>query len=128
MLRQFKRRIAIRDYVRRLPAELLRRWGEQRYYALDQVSSAAEQAGFDKTFLAYAHALFCRREEFDSYYGPLKVACTYDGLRRIVSRRYFEGASDFDAASIIRFNRPLPGSCFRENDLAPLEEYGSPHE
>ena len=54
-------------------------------------------------FLAYAHALYCSRSDFDAHYTPLRVACTYDGLRRFVSRKHFGGVLDFDAERIIGY-------------------------
>lgn len=53
------------------------------------------------SFISYAHAMFCSRGDFDAYYGPLRVACTYDGLRRSIGRRFFRGATGFDAANIL---------------------------
>jgi hypothetical protein len=56
-------------------------------------------------FIAYAHAIFCTREGIDEYYEPLRVRCTYDGLREQVSKRYFGGVRDFDAATLIRVSK-----------------------
>ena len=68
--------------------------------SIEEVCKAAE-AGFDTAFIAYAHAMFCTREDFDFHYGPLRVRCTYDGLRRSIARRFFDGATGFDAMNIL---------------------------
>jgi hypothetical protein len=107
MLRFIKRRLAIRSYVWKLSQELCRRFGKKRYYTVDQVARVAKSAGFKTAFIAYAHAIFCTRKDFDAYYGRLKLDCTYDGVRAVVSRRYFGGVRDFDAASIIRATRRM---------------------
>ena len=107
MLRFIKRRVAIRSYVLKLSQELFRRFGKKHYYTVDEVTQVAQRAGFKLAFIVYAHAIFCTRKDFDSYYGLLKLKCTYDGLRMIVSRRYFGNVRDFDAASIINATRPL---------------------
>jgi hypothetical protein len=98
---------AIESYVWELSQELNRRFGVRQYYTVAQVSHAAQVAGFTNVFIAYAHAMFCDRGEFDSYYTPLRVACTYDGLREVVGRRYFDGAMDFNGATIDRMARAL---------------------
>ena len=107
MLRFIKRRLAIRSYVKKLSQELSRHFAKKHYYTVDQVTQVAQRAGYKTGFIAYAHAIFCTRKDFDSHYGPLKVDCSYDGLRAIVSRRYFGGVRDFDAASIIHATRKM---------------------
>jgi hypothetical protein len=115
MIRRIKRYFAIRGFAQRLAPELARRWGAKKFYTLEQVTSAARAGGFAIDYIAYAHALFCSRSDFDGYYGPLRVSCTYDGLRAIVARRYFGGATDFDAASIVRATKRDDDGYFYES-------------
>ncbi len=105
MLRLIKRRLAIRSYVWKLSQDLLRRFGKKNYYTIDEVTNAAERGRFSAAFIAYAHAIFCARADFDARYSALGVACTYDGLRAIVGRRYFDSATDFDAARVVAATR-----------------------
>lgn len=100
-----RRRAALEEYVWRLSQELSRRFGASKYYTVEQVTRAAEASGATKVYIAFAHAMFCSRQEFDDYYTPLRVACTYDGLRKPISRRYFGNARDFDAGTIVRMAR-----------------------
>ncbi len=100
------RRAAIDDYVWGLSQELSRHFGKKKYYSVEEVSRIAAEAGYKPAYMAYAHAMFCSRADFDAYYGPLRVACTYDGLRSVISRRYFGGAWGFDAATVVRLARP----------------------
>ncbi len=100
-----RKRAAVEDYVWRLSQDLSRRFGARKYYTVEQVTRAAEASGATKVYIAFAHAMFCSRQEFDDYYTPLRVACTYDGLREPVSRRYFGNARNFDAATIVRMAR-----------------------
>ena len=123
LFRLIKRRLAIRSYVFKLSLELYRRWGKRRYYTVDEVTGAALRSRRKTSFIAYAHAIFCAREDFDAHYGPLKVNCTYERLRAVVSRQYFGGVRDFDAACILRANRSLEVSArFYESGLgdAPI--------
>lgn len=103
MFRWLKRRRAIHSYVWKLSLELLSRFGKKRYYTIEEVTHACGAAGLQMAFLAYAHALYCDRSTFDSYYVPLRVACTYDGLRRKISRRFFDGNIEFDAEGVITY-------------------------
>ena len=115
MIRLIKRRLAIRSYVWKLSQELFRRFGKKRYYSTDEVTQAARRSALPTAFLAYAHAIFCTRADFDAYYTPLRVACTYEGLRAVVSRRYFGGVRDFDAASIVNATRRMDANDFYES-------------
>ena len=96
---------AIESYVWGLSQDLKRRFGVRQYYTLEQVNHAAQAGGVTRVFIAYADAMFCARDEFDAYYTPLRVACTYDGLRQVVGQRYFDGATDFNGATIVRMAR-----------------------
>ena len=105
MLRLLKRRRAIKQFVRELPLALHRRFGEKPFYSLDEVNRTSEALGYNKAFIAYAHALLCSRKEFEEYYSPLKVRSSYLSLRRKIGARYFRKAvaSGFNAASVYRY-------------------------
>jgi hypothetical protein len=100
------RRSAIEDYVWSLSQELSRHFGTKKYYSVEEVNRIAGGSGCRMAYIAYAHAMFCSRSDFDAYYGPLRVACTYDGLRDVIARRYFDGARGFDAATVVRLATP----------------------
>jgi hypothetical protein len=93
--------MAIRSYMLRLSRELVRRFGKQPHYPVEHVTQAVQRGGLSAAFIAYAHAAFCKRTDFDAHYEPLGVACSYQGLRRTIARRYFSGDIDFDAKTII---------------------------
>ncbi|MDB6021999.1 MAG: hypothetical protein JWQ04_1856 [Pedosphaera sp.] len=117
MVRQFKSYFAIKSYALRLPGELARRFDIKEFYTVEQVTKAAQKGGFNVAFIAYAHATFCSRADFDAHYGPLKVACTYEGLRSVVGRRYFRRFGGvFDASTIIQATKSIDGA-FSESGL-----------
>jgi len=90
----------------RLSQELVRRFDRRSFYSIEQVRQAVERGGFSAAFIAYAHAAFCAEKDFEAYYGPLGVACSYAGLRRTIARRYFSKRMDFDAETVVaRFRR-----------------------
>lgn len=99
-------RSAIEDYVWRLSQELWRHFGTRTFYTVAEVNRVAGESGLNMTFIAYAHAMFCSRADFDAYYKPLRAPYTYDQLRAVISHRYFDGAFGFDAATVVRFARP----------------------
>ena len=108
MIRYLKRRSAIGSYFWRLSQAVSRRFGRKNYYSIDEVSTAAEAGRFDLAFITFAHAMFCSRDDFNAYYGPLQVACTYEGLRVSIARRFFGGAMGFDATNILlRADAPM---------------------
>ena len=117
MIRFIKRRLAIRSYVWKLSQDLCRRFDKKHHYSIEQVTKAAQGAGLRTAYLSYAHAIFCSREEFDGYYAPLRLRCTYDGLRAVVSRRYFSGVRDFDAADIINATKHTREGRFEESGI-----------
>src|SRR5215471_8038374 len=102
MVRRIRQYLAIRSYVLRLSQDLARRFGKRPHYSISQVTQAVQRGNYSVPFISYAHAAFCSRKDFDTQYGPLAVSCTYDGLRRTVSKRYLEGQFDFNAATIYR--------------------------
>jgi len=118
MIRRLQQRSAIKRFVKQLPLDLRRRHGMSDFYSLEQMNRAVKGGPYDAAFVSYAHALFCSREEFDAHYGPLKVRATYDGHRAKVARRFFGGAKDFDAKSIIRYAGTVEGDQFYESGIA----------
>ena len=100
MIRHIKRYLAIRDYAQRLSLDLVRRFGRRSFYSVEQVTKAVQGGQFSEAFIAYAHASFCSRSDFDQHYGPLKVACSYDGLRHVVARRFLSARTGFNAETL----------------------------
>jgi hypothetical protein len=100
MIRHIKRYLAIRSYMLRLSRELVRRFDKRSSYSIEQVTQAVERGKLSSAFIAYAHASFCCQKDFDAFYEPMGVACSYQGLRSTVARRYFSGDLDFDAKTI----------------------------
>ncbi|EEF57526.1 DUF6559 family protein [Pedosphaera parvula] len=106
MIRHVKKYFVIRSYVRRLSHELAGRFGLRSFYKVEHVTQAVQRGGFSASFIAYAHAAFCDREDFKAYYQPLGAAYSYQDLRGLIADRYLSGRRDFDARTIIhKFRR-----------------------
>ncbi len=114
-IRLIKRRRAIRSFVFRLSLELLRRFGDKRFYSIDEIDRLLGNGNYDRAFSAYAYALFCSRSDFDSYFSQLKVKCTYQGLRKFVAKRYFKGIIDFDGSAVVRFAKGVGDKSYYES-------------
>ena len=117
MFRWFKRRRAIKSYVFRLSLELFRRFGQKTFYSIDNIDRVFAGGKYDKNYISYAYALFCSRAEFDSYFSQLKVNCTYDGLRKYASKKYFRGVVDFNASEIAIFAKNTGGDSYYESSF-----------
>jgi hypothetical protein len=97
---------------------LVRRFGKRSFYRVDQVTKAVERGKYSAVFISYAHATFCSQQDFEAYYEPMNVTCSYFGLRRVVGRRYFSGRLDYDAATVITRFRSGESGHFYESDIA----------
>jgi len=115
MIRQIRQYIAISRYVGRLGGDLVRRFGERKFYQVAQVTQAVERGGYSADFIVYAHAAFCGYEDFESHYRPRGIAVNYLGLRRVIARRYFSGWADFDAKTIYNTYRETNDGRFYES-------------
>lgn len=93
------RRRAIRSYIRRLPRQLLRSYGDCRHYTPQQVKRGIERAGLNKSYTSYAAAMYCRREDFDAEYST-QPPSDYNVLRAEIAGRYFGGDADFSLGDI----------------------------
>ena len=84
----------------------MRRFDKRSFYSVDLVTQAVKRGKLSPVFIAYAHAAYCTEADFDAHYKPMRVACSYHGLRQTIARRYFSGDLNFDARTIIsRFCR-----------------------
>jgi uncharacterized protein DUF6559 len=99
------RSAAIEDYVWGLSQELSRRFGLKAYYRIEDVTRVAGETNCRVAYIAYAHAMFCSRSDFNTHYASSRVACNYDSFRSLIGRRYFRGASGFDATTLVRLAR-----------------------
>jgi len=94
----------------------------------EHVTQAVQRSDLSTAFIAYAHAAFCKQEDFEAYYEPLGVASSYLGLRQTIARRYFSGRLNFDAKTILaRFVRGnLQGSGYLDSGSDSDAFYGGP--
>lgn len=129
MIRFFRKRRAMRNYLSAGSPELLQRFGMKRWYSVEEVSRAVQGAALPSDFIAYAHAVFCERAAFDGYYAALNLRSSYEGLRGEVSRRFLGGARDFTAQAVVEaYCRSQRSDPYHESRIGiNCGEDGRPH-
>lgn len=73
--------VHLRRIVRRMPHELVKRFGGGAYYTPGQVRRVAQDLGVRETLLSYAYAAACTRDDFAKAQ-PDALQTAYDELRR----------------------------------------------
>jgi hypothetical protein len=94
---RFKKRRAIKAYVKKLPGLLAKDYGRLSHYQPLQVRRTIERAGLDTTYACYAIALFSSREDFAQFHNESGESCDYDGIRGEVAQEHFSGDAGFSA-------------------------------
>jgi hypothetical protein len=92
---RFKRRRAIKAYVKKLPGLLVKDYGRLSNYKPLQVRRTIERAGLDTTYACYAVAMFSSREDFAQFHMDSGESCDYDAMRGEVAREHFSGDEGF---------------------------------
>ena len=55
----FGKKSAIKKYIKRLPAELSKRYGRSNKYTEGQVKTTVQDLGLNKKYIGYAYLMFC---------------------------------------------------------------------
>ena len=77
--------VHLRRIVRRMPGELVRRFGGGAYYSPGQVRRVAGDLGVPERLHGYAFATACTREDFAK---ALPGSGDYDALRAEIAERF----------------------------------------
>ena len=117
MIRFFKRRAALKEFVSRFPLDLFRRFEGKQCYTISEVNVILESYRTHAHFRSYAHALFCSEKEFQDHYALPQFVGLYRRLRQEVSKKYFTGNTGFNAMDLVRYAR-----CLKDRDTRPGEE------
>ncbi len=100
-LGSFRKRRAIRSYMRQLPKLLLKNYGASRSYTAQQVRTTIERAGLNTEYACYALAMFTDRDTFAGFHDGIGEHCDYDGMRSEISHAYLHGNADFSVSDIV---------------------------
>ncbi len=91
----YKKHRAINDYIKKLPALLIKDHGRKKRYQAQQIKTTAQRYGLNIDHICYAMALFCSPRNFNIYHQNAGESCDYDAMRGEIANRYFDGRSDF---------------------------------
>jgi hypothetical protein len=95
ILRDFKKRKAIRRYVRDLPRLLVRHYGFSPFYTPAQVKKTIERSGLNKDYSCYALSMFTSPQDFARYHDNIGETCDYSRMRSEIATSHFHGNAQF---------------------------------
>lgn len=101
LIKQSKKKKAIRDYVRRLGRVLRVRYGIQNSYTVTQVVHMMRKWGYSTAHDGYGLALYCTQEDFDIYYSTMAEPYEYYVTREEMSQYLPFSDACFSAADVI---------------------------
>jgi hypothetical protein len=94
----FKKRRAIKSFVRDMGPALRQEFGKKPHYTAEEVRRVGSRVGSNSDYLPYAMCMFCAPGVFDSLYHG---SHSYDSMREEVGSTYFGGDTSFDADTVI---------------------------
>lgn len=100
LLERFRRKRAIKAYIKKLPRLLDRDYGGDGRYTHRQVQRAVERHNLPPAYTPYAVAMFSSREEFEEFQEETGDSSDYQTLRGEIADRHFEGETSFEAGAI----------------------------
>jgi hypothetical protein len=87
------KRLALRSYRRKLGPALVKRYGRERHYTVNQVRKTAETLGLNTDYLCYAYADYCSESEFDIHHASIGEACDWGAMREELDSSWGVGDS-----------------------------------
>ncbi len=81
VFRTLRKRRALRDYARRLPALLRRDYGPAPSYSPAQIRRTIDRYGLDTAYSCFALSGFSDQAQFDAYHSGTGENCDYHAMR-----------------------------------------------
>ena len=106
----FKRRRAIKSYIKDLPRLLAKDYGRSKTYTPKQVKRTIEHAGLPIVDSCFTIAMFSTRSEFDKYHEEIGEICDYQAMRCDVANNHFNGNAGFETSDINSVSSSYGGS------------------
>jgi hypothetical protein len=105
MFANFFKKRRIKQYARKLPAELTVLYGQQPYYSKVQVDRALTRQRLNRNASGisdncYAYAMYCSPQEFQRIHDEAGENCNYDTMRAEITETCFSGADDFSFTDV----------------------------
>jgi hypothetical protein len=104
----FKKRRAIKSFVRDMGPALRQEFGKKPHYSAEEVRKVGNRVGSNSDYMPYAFCMFCTPMVFDSlYHGS---SHNYDAMREEVGSTFFGGDTSFNADTVIEAGESFPDS------------------
>ena len=110
LIRNIKRKMAIKSYVNKLPALLVKDYGKSKKYTPQQVKLTIERGGLSVADACFGIAMFSSKHDFNQYHEEIGESCDYDSMRCEIGLSHFNGHSDFSVADISSVSSNFGGS------------------
>lgn len=102
MFNWIKKRTTLKSYARQLPLFLKKRCGRHKRYSAEEIRTSIQTAGFDKSFIEYAYAIFMSRAEFGGLKQKNQDFEDYDTLRKKIAKSFFSGNTSFTIHDVLQ--------------------------
>ena len=99
MFGYFRKRRAIKSFVRDMGPALRKDFGTKPHYTPEEVQHAARQTGIGQNFIQYAFCMYCTHAAFDAFHSGGSSHSDYDTLRQEVGNAQYGGNANFDAST-----------------------------
>lgn len=107
LLDNFRRKKAIKSYIKVLPQVLVKDYGRFEHYTPQQIRCSVERSGLHSQYVCYALAMYTRRPEFETYQRAIGENNSYEGLRAEVGNTFFEGRAELNFIRIVALSANL---------------------
>ncbi len=102
----FLKRRKIKKFARKMPLELKKLFGFQKFYTQGQVDTVLKKKKLVKnkstvSDVCFAYAMYCSPQEFQRIHNEAGEECNYQEMREEVAATMFSGASDFSTSTLI---------------------------
>ena len=92
---RWRKRKAIKSYIRKLGPLLVKRYGKQHTYTAAQVKRTVDENGFNADYVCYAYSTYLSPADFEAVHREMGQTCDYEAMRSEVAESHFHGHSDF---------------------------------
>jgi hypothetical protein len=76
-----RKRLTLRSYRRKLGPALVKRYGRERFYSVNQIRTTVDKLGLNTDYICYAYAEYCTRDDFDAHHVSTGEACDWTEMR-----------------------------------------------
>jgi hypothetical protein len=105
MFANFFKKRRIKQYARKLPAELTALYGQQPYYSKGQVDRALTRQRLNRNDSGisdngYAYAMYCSPQEFQRIHDETGESGNYDAMRAEIAQTCFSSTDSFSFTDV----------------------------